>query len=127
MDWAILYPDGTHIRVKETYKPKAHPLFAQGERMHFCYQYGLTSACDSKGMPRTACDRDTVIRLDRDQFGPHMHYGGKAHIKQESLTGSFVIDNAEVFEFIEAVETNRQSHCSFEEILFFGIRKDGRR
>ncbi len=125
MDWAVIYPDGLHIRVKETYKPKLHPHYDQGERMHFCFQYGATTAWDAKGMPRTASDRDTVIRLDRDQFGPHMHFAGKAHIKQESLDGTFVIDNVEVFEFIEAVETCRLSGCSMEEILFFSLKKDG--
>ena len=127
MDWAILYSNGFHIRVKETFKPKEHPNYNRGERLHFCYQYGATTATDSKGMPRTASDKDTIIRLDRDPFGPHMHYAGRAHIKQEDLTGSFVIDRAEVFEFIEAVETCRQSGCSMDEILFFSLKKDGKR
>jgi hypothetical protein len=127
MDWAILYPDGNHIRVKEMYKPSAHPLYNHGERRHFSFQYGATTSRDSKGMPRTASDRDTVIRIDQDQFSPHMHYAGQAHIKQERLTGSFIIEKAEVFEFIEAVETCRQSGCSMEEILFFALKKEGKR
>lgn len=127
MDWAIIYPDGTHIRVKETYKPKPHPLYNEGERMHFCFQYGATTSWDAKGMPRTASDHDTIIRLDRDVFGPHMHYAGQSHVKQECLTGTFVINDIEVFEFIEAVETSRQSGCSMEEVLLFNLRKKGKR
>jgi hypothetical protein len=127
VDWAILYPDGKHIRVKETYRPMAHPLYAQGERKHFCFQYGATTARDAKGMPRTASDRDTLIRIDCDQFGPHMHYAGKSHIKQDALAGSFVIDKIELFEFIEAVDTHRQSNCPMEEILFFSMKKAGGR
>jgi len=128
MDWAILYPDGYHIRVKETYKPKPHPLYNQGQRHHFSFQYGKTTSRDAKkNMPRTASDQDTIIRLDRDQFGPHMHYAGRSHIEQESVTGKFIIDNAEVFEFIEAVETCRQSGCSMEDILFFSLKKEAKR
>jgi hypothetical protein len=127
VDWAILYPDGLHIRVKETYKPKPHPLYNQGQRLHFCFQYGSTTARDAKGMPRTASGRDTVIRLDRDQFGPHMHYAGRDHIQQEDLTGKFIIDDIELFEFIDAVETHRQSGCPMEEILFFALKKEGRK
>jgi hypothetical protein len=127
MDWAILYADGKHIRVKETYRPKPHPLYNQGERQHFSFQYGATTTRDSKGMPRTASDRDTVIRLDRDQFGPHMHYAGQAHIGQEGLTGKLIIDDIEVFEFVEAVETCRQSGCSMEDILFFALKNEVKR
>jgi hypothetical protein len=126
MDWAILYPDGTHIRVKETYKPKPHPLYNQGERLHFSFQYGATTARDAKGMPFTASNRDTIIRLDHDQFSAHMHYKGQDHITQDGLTGTFVIGNIEVFEFIEAVETCKQSGCSMEDILFFAL-KEGKR
>src|SRR4030088_3056679 len=53
-------------------------------------------------MPRTASDRSAITRIDRDQFGPHLYYAGKNHIKQEKLEGSFVIDNTDLFEFIEA-------------------------
>jgi hypothetical protein len=127
MDWAILYLDGTHIRVKETYKPKPHPLYEEGERLHFCFQYGATTSRDAKGMPRTASDRDTIIRIDRDKFGPHIHYAGRSHIKQEDLNGSFVIDSIDPFEFIEAIETHRQSKCSMEDILFFSLKKAGSR
>ena len=127
MDWAILYPDDHHIRVKETYKPKPHPLYNQGQRYHFSFQYGKTTARDHKNMPRTASDRDTIIRLDHDQFGPHMHYAGRDHIQQESLLGKLVIDEIEVFDFIDAVETCRQSGCSMEDILFFSLKKEGKR
>jgi hypothetical protein len=127
MDWAILYPDGLHIRVKETYRPKPHPLYNQGQRLHFCFQYGMTTMRDAKGMPRTASSSDTIIRIDHDRFGAHMHYGGRDHIKQEGLTGKFVIDDIEVFEFIEAVETSRLSGCAMEDILFFALKKEGRR
>lgn len=127
VDWAILYPDGFHIRVKELYKPKPHPLYNQGRRTQFSFQYGLTTARDSKGMPRTASDRDTIIRLDHDQFGPHMHYAGRNHIQQEELDGKFIIDDIELFEFIDAVDTHRQSHCPMEDILFFDMGKGGRK
>ena len=73
-------------------------------------------------MPRTANDRDTIIRLDRDKWGPHMHYGGKAHLDQQSISGSLIIANIEAFAFVEAVQTVRQSGCSMEEILFFTLK-----
>jgi hypothetical protein len=125
IDWAILYADGNHIRVKEYYVSQGPPNFDHGIRKHFCYQYGLTSGTDSKGMPRTTSDRDTVIRLDRDQWGPHMHYGRRAHVQQDTLSGSFVINDSELFDFIEAVETHRQSGCRFEDILLFELNKVG--
>jgi hypothetical protein len=124
-DWAILYSDGMHIRVKEYYKPKVHPLYNQGERVQFSFQYGATTSRDARGMPRTSSDRDTVIRIDRDQFGPHLHFDGQAHVKQEGLSGSLVIDKVELFEFIEAVETCRQSGCSMGDILFFVLKNAG--
>ena len=126
MDWAILYLDGKHIRVKETFKPMMHPNYNQGQRLHFCYQYGATT--DAKGMPRTASDKDTIIRLDLDQWDrPHMHFAGQSHIYQEDLTGSFRIADVEVFAFVEAIETSRQSGCSMQDILFFELKKGGRR
>jgi hypothetical protein len=122
-DWAILYPDGMHIRVKEYYKPKPHPLYNHGERAQFSFQYGATTTRDKRGMPRTASDHDTIIRIDRDQFGPHLFYDGTNHIKQESLEGPFVIDNVELFQFIEAVETHRQSSgCPMEDIFLFSLK-----
>jgi hypothetical protein len=128
VDWAIIYPDGNHVRVKEYYVPQLHPNYDRGIRKHFSYQYGATTQTDAKGKPFTASDQDTVIRLDRDQWAkPHMHYAGKSHIYQESLTGSFIINDVEMFQFIEAVETHRQSsHCPFEDILFFALKKAGK-
>jgi len=125
LDWAVLYPDGFHFRVKEYYKPKLHPAYNQGYRVQFSYQYGATTATDAKGMPRTASDRDTIIRIDLDQWGPHLNYAGINHIQQEALTGAFKIMDSEVFAFVEAVETCRQSHCTMQEILFFELDKAG--
>lgn len=127
MNWAILFPDGLHVRVKEYFLPMAHPNYAQGLRKQFSYQYGPTTSTDLEGMPWTQRDKDTVIRLDLDQWGPHMHYGGKSHLKQESLNGSFKITDAEVFAFVEAVQTCRQSGCQMEDILLFSLKKDGTR
>lgn len=126
-DWAILYSDGMHIRVKEYYRSKLHPFYDQGERVQFGFQYGATTTVDDKGMPRTASDRDTIIRIDRDKFGPHLNYGGRNHIPQEDIEGKLVINDVELFEFIEAVETHRQSGCSMEDIFFFSLKKAARR
>lgn len=104
----------------------AHPRYREGERLHFSYQYGATTSWDAKGMPRTASDHDTVIRVDRDPWGPHIYYQGRNHIKQEDLGGSFIIDNAEVFEFIDAVQTQRQSRCEMHDVLLFTV-KGGKR
>jgi hypothetical protein len=123
VDWAIVYADGNHIKVKEYYVSQGPPNFDNGTRKHFCYQYGLTTGTDSRGMPWTTSDRDTVIRLDRDQWGPHMHYAGRAHLQQASLTGTLVINDVELFDFIEAVETHRQSGCRFEDILLFELKQ----
>jgi hypothetical protein len=54
-----------------------------------------------------------------------MHYGRRAHLQQDTLSGSFVINDAELFDFIEAVETHRQSGCRFEDILLFELNKVG--
>jgi hypothetical protein len=126
VDWAILFPDGNHIRVKEYYVPQTHPNYDHGVRKHFSYQYGATTTTDPKGMPRTQSGRDTIIRLDLDQWDkPHMHYAGKDHIYQESLVGTFVINDMELFDFIEAVDTHRKtSGCRFEDILFFELKEN---
>jgi hypothetical protein len=127
VDWAVLYSNGFHLRVKEYFVSKSHPHFDEGERKHFSYQYGVTSDVDEKGMPRTLAKKDNVIRLELDRTDkPHMHLGDTDHIYQEDLTGTFVINNIELFEFVEAVETHRQSAlCPFEEIFLFGLKKGG--
>ena len=127
MDWAVLYADGMHFRVKETYKPQPHPNYAHGQRLHFCYQYGATTGTDRKGMPYTVLDSDTIIRLDHDKFGLHMHYRGRNHINQHEMTGQFKFTECEVFSFVEAVETHRQSGASFEDIFFFVLQKGSKR
>src|SRR5258707_13212207 len=100
VDWAILYADGNHIRVKEYYVSQGPPSYDNGVRKHLCYQYGVTSGTDPKGMPWTTSDRDTVIRLDRDQCGLHMHYARRAYLQQDALSGSFVTNVRELFDFI---------------------------
>ena len=127
MDWAVLFGDGTHFRVKETYKPAPHPFTSHGERLHFSFHYGATTGTDAKGMPKTISGIDTIIRLDKDQFGPHMHYAGMNHIQQASITGKFRINNAEVFDFVDAVLTHRMSGAPFGDILFFGLPRSKRR
>jgi len=130
LDWSILYKDGHHIRVKEAYTPMAHPNYLLGTRTFFSFQYGATTGLDRKGLPRTTDDVDTIVRFDNTPSqGPHMHYGRKpGHIFQQDIEGSLVISNIELFDFIEAVETHRQSGgCPMDEILFFKMREVKRR
>jgi hypothetical protein len=122
LDWAILFTDGRHIRIKESYKVKPWPHSQdQGERLHFSFQYGETTEMDVKGMPRSTSNRDTILRVDCDRHNAHMHYGGRNHIQQGELSGSFVISDVDMFDFIEAVDTHRKSGCSFEDYFFFKV------
>jgi hypothetical protein len=128
VDWAILFDDGNHIRVRETWESMSHPNFDIGKRRHFGYQYGPASGTDEKAMPRTDENSDTILRVDNHPpYGPHVHYNGQNHVTQNNLEGFFQIADAEIFAFIDAVMTSRGSRCDLADYLDFKIKGTGRR
>ena len=55
-----------------------------------------------------------------------MHLGTRNHIYQDQISGSFIIENIQIFDFIDAVETHRNSsQCPFSDILILYIEKVG--
>ena len=125
LDWAIVFPTHTHIRVTEYFVPQAHPNHGLAIRKHFCYHYGPTTDVDHKAMPETKDNAQTIIRIDQDRFGPHIHYKGQDHVEQNRIAGNFIIQEAEVFEFIEAIRKHQESGASFEELLSFTLNDGG--
>lgn len=111
--------------MKEYFRSKPHPDYMQGTRVTFSYQYGETTGTDSRGWPRTANDKETIIRIDvDDEWGPHLNYNRRNHILQQDLEGSFRIEEMTVEKFLDAVNTHMSSNgCPFQDILFFKVKE----
>jgi hypothetical protein len=127
LDWCIPFKDQMHIRVKEFWRGKPHPEYLEGYRRTFGFHYGPTTGIDRRGWPKTQSNMDTIIRIDLDiDIGPHLCYEGRNHIPQECVAG-IVIAEADLFDFIDAVRTHRESNgCPFEDILGFKVKVDPR-
>lgn len=107
------------FRVKETYdRSPSDP--SEGFRLHFGFHYGPNTGKTVDGLPKTANNRHTVIRIDEDPTGPHLCYSGENHIKQERVR-DFVIADADLFDFVDAVLTHRKYGRSFQDYYMFEI------
>jgi hypothetical protein len=109
------------FRVREEFEPYSFPRVAEACRYAFSFHYGENTGPGYGGKPRSVHDNDTVIRIDDNKLqGPHICYQRTNHILQEHVS-NFEIDKTELFSFLDAVKTVRQSRCSFEDILLFKI------
>jgi hypothetical protein len=120
VDWVILFADGMHLRLKETYSPRALARGGGGERKHFSYHYGNTPASvGPDGFPEPKLSTPT-IRLDHDRFGPHAHFNGQDHLKQDRIQG-LQLGSAEMFVFLDAIVEHRKTQRPIDKLLGFTL------
>jgi hypothetical protein len=122
LDWCLRFSDGKHIKLKERWWAKPTRLGGLGYRKHLAFHYGeLNPVSDMQGFPvRDSLNFPPIIRIDSDAYGPHMHYEGKDHIPQSKVQG-FDISNADLFDFIRAVQEHRKTGDLFHKILNFTV------
>jgi hypothetical protein len=126
MDWAVFFPDGMHAKLQERWYPVGRRLAGRvlkGYREHFSFHYGPTNAHrDSEGFPvRDKVGHPAIIRIDRDKYGPHIHFHDEAdHIPQSRVAG-MIIDDADMFDFVRAVLEFRRSGRGFDDIMGFTV------
>jgi hypothetical protein len=125
MDWAILFPDGKYAYAKERWYPASisRPRGANwGHRQHFSFHYGTANpARDSRGIPLPDnIHFPAVIRIDKDQWGPHLHFGGENHIPQTRIQG-MTIEDADPFDFMRAVLEHRTTGANFDAVMNFQV------
>jgi hypothetical protein len=120
LDWAILFRDGMHVRLKETYWPNPFALGGGGRRRHFSYHYGTTpSSVDPRGFPTPRLSIPT-IRLDNDKWGPHAHFQGEDHIKQARIQG-LQLDSVEMFPFLGVILQHRETKIPIDDLWGFRL------
>jgi hypothetical protein len=122
LDWCIRFSDQKYLKIKERWLPRAARLGGGGFRHHFAFHYGdANPLCDLEGIPIQDNKRfATIIRIDNDPYGPHIHFRGEDHIKQPRVIG-LVISDADPFSFFRAVAAHRTTGQDFDEILQFKV------
>lgn len=121
LDWCVRFSDQMHLKVKERWWPRPVRLGGLGYRKHFAFHYGQTNPdSDLDGFPLRDNTFHSVIRIDHDPYGPHLHFGGEDHIFQPRITG-FDLSNADLFEFVRAVQRHRETGETFDKILNFTV------
>jgi hypothetical protein len=118
----VVFSDGKFFRVCETwYRRKGSPG-GGGYRGHFSFHYGPANpSCDSEGVPTRSKDYPAIIRIDEDdRIGPHLHFAGENHIPQRRVQ-NLRISDADMFDFIRAVQTHRANGEGFDKILKFTV------
>lgn len=120
MKWAVIFDDGLFLRVTENWLTRKG-MGGRGLRHHHSFQYGQANPDrDEEGIPRRSPAYPTIIRIDFDRYGPHLHYRGDDHIPQNRVKG-LDIASIEPFTFVQAVMQHRKTGESFEQILNFTI------
>ncbi len=129
--WCIIFSDGNYMKVKETFSRCPAPYVGVGQREHFSFHYGPTPrGRDSFGMPTSNNHRDGIIRIDKHEISStqtnkipkaHLHLNGEQHIPQERVQG-FLIEEAKVGNFVEALINHRQTGQKIDDILCITVR-----
>ena len=122
MDWAVVYPDNMFFRSKSYIAPSLPPGNPMAEESCLVITMVQKPGQIPSGMPRTMNNDDTIIRVDLEPRGLHLHYGKRNHLRQSDITGNFRLDDAEAFSFIRAVELFRRDGQAFHETLGFAFR-----
>ncbi len=122
MDWCVMFPDGKYCVVRERwFGRRGTPFGAGGHRKMFAFHYGVApSGRDQDGIPVKDSAYETIIRVDMDWRGPHMHFGGADHILQHRVSG-FLISDADAFLFVKAVLQHRSVGTDFPTLLGFTV------
>jgi hypothetical protein len=118
-DWAIIFTDGKYVRVKESYRRDGSP--GSGVREHFSFHYGVAHPeMDARGFPKSNPKDNPPIadlRIDIDKsLIPHIHVNSPEHLGQAQVEG-FSIQDAEMFEFLEAVRDHRKTGDALTDLL----------
>jgi hypothetical protein len=123
-EWTVLFGDDSYFRVVENWYRRKATLGGTGYREAFSFHYGPTNPdADADGVPLRSPQYPAIIRIDQDDLnGPHLHYNGEDHIPQARVSNLRITD-AELFNFIRAVQANRTSGKRFDEILGFKVTK----
>jgi len=122
LDWCVRFPDGKYLQIKERWFPRPIRLGGRGYRKHFSFHYGEANCIyDSEGVPLKGGDAyPTIIRIDDDAYGPHLHFNGEDHIIPNRVKG-LAIPDAELFDFFSAVAECRASGRAFDKTMKFKV------
>lgn len=123
LDWALLFQDGNYLRITENYRPLPRTRgFPRGERDHFSFHFGKDPGPrDARGFPRRVLnDPGTILRIDLDRRGPHIHFAGDNHIPQSRVEG-MIIESFDLFVFLAAVQNHYKTGKGLDEILGFKV------
>jgi hypothetical protein len=118
----VCFPDGKHIKIKESWWPRPIRHGGRGYRKHFAFHYGeLNPLSDVDGFPLPDNGKfPPIIRIDDDAYGPHLHYNGEDHIPQSRVKGLY-ISSTDIFEFVRAVQRHRETGETFDTIMKFTV------
>jgi hypothetical protein len=92
-------------------------------RMHFSFHYGTTGTnFRANGFPaRDKAKHPAIIRIDKDAYGPHIHFHDEAdHIPQSRIDG-MIIEKVDPFDFVRAVLQHRKTNEDFDSIMKFKV------
>jgi len=121
MDWAVIFQDGMFFVVRERWYPRKSIFGGGGYRKMFSFHYGAAApGRDRDGIPARDKAYQTIIRVDIDWTGPHIHYLGEDHIPQPRVR-DFSISDADPFRFATAVLQNRASGTDFAALMGFTV------
>jgi hypothetical protein len=119
--FALLYGDGSYIRIYEHYRQLSRQEGGGGRLQYFSYHYGpCGSERDEDGFPEM--EKDCFLRIDIDHKSErHIHYAGEDHIREHRISG-LNFDSITPFDFIRAVEKHRTIARPLHEILGFEVK-----
>jgi hypothetical protein len=118
----VVFDDGMFFRICENWYRRKSVLGGAGFRGHFSFHYGPANPdTDEEGVPLRSKAYPATIRIDQDdRIGCHLHYNGEDHVPQ-SRVQNFRISDADMFDFIRAVQAHRANGDSFHEIMKFTV------
>jgi hypothetical protein len=120
--WFLVFTNPiSHIRIKENFAKIAG--LQKSRRISFAYHYGPTVRTDSDGTPEGEPSDPVFVRIDNAGRPAHLHHEGKPedHIPQERVSG-LILEEVDLFEFIEAAIRHRTSGRSIARELGYKIR-----
>jgi hypothetical protein len=121
MEWHLVFKNPeSYIRIAEHFAKRSR--LSVSRRIHFAYHYGPTVKSDDQGMPVREPPDPVFVRIDNVSGPAHLHREGDptAHIPQESVKG-LVLEDIDLFNFVRAAFSHRQSGRSIERELGYQI------